>query len=192
MNRYADLAHRNSYDLIPFALETFGAFDKKAEAYIKLLSKRSDDPKQFIEDAFNQLSELLQKGNSAVSVSGMHQMQNNQLRRALVKRANRAVRSTSAGVVVPSVNPIGSESDVSECDSDSDMDIEVRVPHNTIASAAATSASHLKIEVDWDLDFDRSRVIADQLESAGFSSNWSRHVSASAMRVTANANADAA
>ena len=90
------------------------------------------------------------------------------------------------------MNQIGSESDVSESDSDSDIDIEVRVPQNTSASAAATSASHLKIEVDWDLDFGRSRVIADQLESAGFSSNWSRHVSSASvfpMRITANADA---
>jgi hypothetical protein len=209
MNRYADLAHRNGYDLIPFALETFGAFGKKAEAYIKLLSKRSDDPKQFIENAFNQLSVLLQKGNSAVSVSGMHQMQNNQLRRALVKRANRAVRSTSASVsasasasaAVATVNQNDADADAdadvslgsdSDSDSDSDIDIEVRLPHNT--SAAATYASHLKIEVDLDLDLNRSKAIADQLESAGFSSNCSRHVSSASaasipMRITANADA---
>ena len=67
---------------------------KKAEAYICLLAKRADDPRQFMQDAFNQLAVVLQKGNSNIAISGMHHIQNDQLKKALAARTA-SLRTTS-------------------------------------------------------------------------------------------------
>jgi hypothetical protein len=86
--KYEDLVTRNGYEMVPFALETFGAFGKKAKAYVRKLAERAPgDGREFARRAFERLAITLQRGNSIVSLHGVARVHNAQIKRALAHAA---------------------------------------------------------------------------------------------------------